>query len=520
MLRIAIFIGIYSYLILFLGLIRQLYFLPVLFTTLLLIGTAIVICKKDILTFFDSLKKIHLTYFERFLVFLFGILVLVNLVGALGPELAFDSLWYHLTIPKIFAQNHSVFYIEGNLFYYSLMPKLTEMLYVSSLILTNEIVAKLIHFVFGLLTSIVLFKFSRLYLKRWQSLLVVLAFYSNLVVMWLSITAFSDLTRAFFELLALFEFALFTKHGKNKHLVLSSVLLGFAIATKLLSIGTLLIFVLLILIGKKRTIREKITQGISYAAISLLIPMPWFVISYYYTQNPIYPLFSQLGLRNFTFDLLSPLTFIKTLIGIFIFSPDPISPIYIMLLPIVLIAGRKILVKNAFLPIYCFCTYAIWYVTSQSGGARFLTAYFPAYTLLACIALNEIRNKSVTMIAVLVIISVAFVSVLYRGMANVKYLPVIFGLEPKNEFLMKNLNFSFGDFYDENREIEQIVGKDRVLMKNTHNLFYVNFPYTLDEWGGEASYQYILVQGEPWEKMNRIKPIYMNSKTHTWLYKL
>jgi len=198
MLRIAIIIGIYSYIILFLGLVRQLYFFPVLFTTLISIGVGIVICKKDALTFFDKVKKIHLTYFERFLVFLLGFLVLVNLVGALGPELAFDSLWYHLTIPKIFVQNHSVFYIQGNLFYYSLMPKLTEMLYVSSLTLTNEIGAKLIHFSFGILTSIVLFKLSRLYLKRWQSLLVVLAFYSNLVVMWLSITAFSDLTRAFF----------------------------------------------------------------------------------------------------------------------------------------------------------------------------------------------------------------------------------------------------------------------------------------------------------------------------------
>ena len=28
--------------------------------------------------------------------------ILVNLIGALGPELGFDALWYHLTEAKLF----------------------------------------------------------------------------------------------------------------------------------------------------------------------------------------------------------------------------------------------------------------------------------------------------------------------------------------------------------------------------------------------------------------------------------
>ena len=30
--------------------------------------------------------------------------ILVNLIGALGPELGFDALWYHLTEAKLFWQ--------------------------------------------------------------------------------------------------------------------------------------------------------------------------------------------------------------------------------------------------------------------------------------------------------------------------------------------------------------------------------------------------------------------------------
>ena len=56
-----------------------------------------------------------------------GLLViqaLVNLVGALGPELGFDALWYHLTEAKLFRHTGSVAPIPGNLFYFSCFPPL------------------------------------------------------------------------------------------------------------------------------------------------------------------------------------------------------------------------------------------------------------------------------------------------------------------------------------------------------------------------------------------------------------
>jgi len=517
MLKIAILIGLYSYAILALGLLKQLFFTQVLLVTIFFVLLLIIALFVDIKDSFNKLKNYNFSRYELFVVVLLGLLVFVSFIGALGPELAFDSLWYHLTIPKIFIQKNEIFYIQGNLFYYSLMPKLVEMLYTSSLILSNEIAAKIIHFLFGIFTSIVLFKLCRLYLKRFESLLVVILFYSNMVVMWLSITAFSDLGRAFFEIFSFYFFLIFAKKRKTKYLFASSLLLGLAIATKVLAIGSLFIFVLLLLIASNRTMKQKIKSSLLYTATALTIPLPWFVISYLYTKNPVFPLFSQLGLRNFTLDLASPLTFIKTFFGIFLFAPDPVNPMYIILFPLVLIAGKKLFPKYKILIIYSVLSYLIWYITSQSGGTRFLTAYLPAYSLLVFLGIVAVKNKMITKISILTIIFISVISIMYRGLANAKYIPVLLGLESKEKFLLNNLNFSFGDFYDENGSIKKIVGNNTVLMKNTHNLFYVDFPFTIDEW--KENYVYELYQNEKMPKSNG-SLIYKNLKTRTYLYKL
>lgn len=83
---------------------------------------------------------------------------------------------------------------------------------------------------------------------------------------------------------------------------------------------------------------------------------------------------------------------------------------------------------------------------------------------------------------------------------------------------MSHLNFEFGDFYDENSQIKRLVGSDVVLMKNTHNLYYVDFPFTIDEWGNN-NYKYVLYQSAE-KPEDKGKLVYRNEKTHAWLFRL
>lgn len=177
---------------------------------------------------------------------LLGLLVIqaaVNLVGALGPELGFDALWYHLTIPKIYLQHGNIFFIPGNLFYYSAMPKLVEMFYLLALSFSKYgILAKTIHWSFGVLSALALLRLSKRYLKLPWALFATTLFYTTLIVGWESITAYIDLGRTFFEILALDLFLVWTKDKKTLNLVESAIMLGLAISTKLIAFASLPVF--------------------------------------------------------------------------------------------------------------------------------------------------------------------------------------------------------------------------------------------------------------------------------------
>ena len=171
-----------------------------------------------------------------------------------------------------------------------------------------------------------------------------------------------------------------------------------------------------------------------------------------------------------------------------------------------------------FLIVFCISTYLVWYLTSQSGGSRFLVTSIAAFSLVSYLAVLKIKNSFIEKFVAIVILALAVTNILYRGVASLKFIPVIIGVESKEKFLMGHLNFSFGDFYDENSDIKKLVGSNVVLMKNTHNLYYVDFPFTIDEWYAKR-YKYVLYQSltKPDEKNNLI---YRNIKTQTWLYKL
>ncbi|MDO8269960.1 MAG: glycosyltransferase family 39 protein [Candidatus Levybacteria bacterium] len=520
MLALGILIGIYSYAILVLGLFSALDKIQILIVTLPFIAALFFLVRRvNIQNIFYAIKQTSL--FEKALLLLLFLLSIINIIGALGPELAFDALWYHLTIPKLFVVAKQVYFLKDSLFYYSLMPKLVEMLYVVPLFFWNEIGAKIIHFAFGLATVFATYKIARIYLTRQQSLLVAIIFYANPVVGWLSITAFSDLPRAFYECLALYFFLRFAKNRRTLTLISSAIMLGFAVCVKLLSLGTIPIFLFMIFLVPGLTIFQKIKKGTIFLLLAISIPLPWFIISFTNTGNPFYPLFTHLGLRNFTTELLSPFIFIRTFIDTLLFAPDPLVPFLFIILPIVVVKIPLLVRKYSYVLIYSIFSYLVWYFTSQSGGTRFLTAYLPAYTLLGIIALYSLKEKSHQKIIVIAIFVICVITVIYRGAANYRFVPFILGIETKQEFLMKELNFGFGDFYDENEAIKKIVGKEKVLLMNMHNLFYIDFPYTLSDSDPSWSRKYILIQDAQLpKKFQKAKEIYRNKTTRVILFEI
>ena len=95
-------------------------------------------------------------------------------------------------------------------------------------------------------------------------------------------------------------------------------------------------------------------------------------------------------------------------------------------------------------------------------------------------------------------------------------------MQSRSEFLSKNLNFSFGDFYDTDDYFRKnIKQNDKVLLYGFHNLYYVDFPFVDSSWVKKGdSFNYIAVQNSDLPKrFVDWDLIYNNSLTKVKLYK-
>jgi len=453
---------------------------------------------------------------------------LVNLIGALGPELGFDALWYHLTLPKIYTIYRRIVFIPGNLLYYSAMPKLAEMFYLPAVFLNKEIIAKLTHYLFGLFSALALYRLSSRYLKRPRALLAVLVYYSSLVVGWQSITAYVDLFRAFFEILALDLFLKWLEKEKTVDLIESAVLLGLAVTTKLLATGSLVIFLAMIAWKLRHDPKKIISFSFIFAFFTFIIPLPWFIFSFVHTGNPFYPVFSGLLDKSHWFTGFDLKLFFKDFWQIFLLAQDPTLPAFLISLPVLIFHRKKIMVEKkrvGFINLifYCLMAYVVWYFLPRTGGGRFILPYLPAFSLLTVYGYTLIEQKSAKNIYLFFLFFICLVNISYRLIANKKYLPVILGKQAKNEFLKNNLNFEFGDFLDIDGFFNKTIkNEDLVLVSGVHNLYYLNFNFVHESWA-EKSLQtkYILTRyqsGETDERYYGKKIIYQNPVTNVKLY--
>lgn len=525
MFTLAFLIGIYSYIILFLGFAGWLYKPVIIFVTLLYILFA-VLYKDTYLRI--PIKGIGRTY-KADSVTLVALLLIIALLGiaflgALAPELAFDALWYHLTLPKIYLQHHAVVFIPGGLLSYSTFPKLTEMYYVTALAFGNEILAKLIHFSFGILTGVTVYLFAQRFVTKRFALLAALLFFSNLAVAWEMTTAYIDLARAFFETIAFWSFLEWYKGKRKQWFVMSAFFLGFAIATKLIAAGSLLLYIVLlsrIMWGRWKTLAQYIAE---YMLIAFFVPLPWLMFSYYYTGNPFFPLLSSYYHVGFSWSLLNPLNVFTGIFTLFTNSADPIQPIYLLVLPLLFPVWKKLSSELKFVSIYAVVSLFVWYITPQTGGGRFFLPYLPVWSIFV-VALIEVyeANKIIFRTALSCILFLAVVSVLYRGIATVKYLPVDFGLQAKQTFLSNHLNFSYGDFYDtDNYFHSTLLPQDKVLLYGFHNLYYVDFPFIDETWVRKGdTFTYIAVQNATLPKQfANWRLVHEDQKTHVKVYSL
>jgi len=497
MLEIAFIIAIFSYSIYFLGLLGLLYKPLVVLITVLFWLCVIVLKKYSLFVYFERIKNFQYTPVITISLIYITVQALINSIGLYGPEIGFDATWYHLTFPKWYLLFHNITYFPGGPFYYSAMPKLTEMLFTSGLAFGSDFYARAVEFIFGILACIVIYKIGRRFFSAEWAMLLPVIFYSNLVVGWESFSGYIDLSRAFFAGCTLLAFLIYLDTKDKKYFILFSLLAGLTIATKLLALPDIGIYaVALIILEKDKTILNRIKQVFSFLLLALIPLLPWFIFSFINTGNPIFPMLSSTYKIEGYWQIFNPLFLVKNIWDTFGNSSDPVHPIFLAMLPFYIIFFKKLWKEIPAIVTISVGGIVAWYITPNTGGGRYVLAYLIPISVMSVYIISHLQ-KNWQRIFVVFIASVAVISIIYRGIAVAKFIPVITGQESKAYFMSARLQFNLGDFYDTDGYFaSHIKPTDKVLIYNFHNLYYVDFPFVYSSWTRSGdTFDYVVLQG-------------------------
>lgn len=224
--------------------------------------------------------------------------ILSSLLGALAPPTQYDSLAYHLAIPKLYLENNKIFLVPNNL-YFS-FPQNMEMLYQAALSVDGDILANLIHWVFLTLTSLLLFTFCKRYLNRKTAILSSVIWFFTPITLFLSTGTYVDLGLAFFIFMSFYNIMLFKESKHDFWLYSAGFFAGISLGIKYTAVIPVAILILLFVYNSK-DMKVSLLNVIKYLLVAFVIFVPWLIKNSIFLKNPIAPWGSSL----FTGSLIS-----------------------------------------------------------------------------------------------------------------------------------------------------------------------------------------------------------------------
>ncbi|MBI5491324.1 MAG: glycosyltransferase family 39 protein [Deltaproteobacteria bacterium] len=210
---------------------------------------------------------------------------------ALLPPAVRDELIQHLALPRLYLQKGRIF--EIGFIGFSYLPQNIDLLYLVPLAFGSDIVPRLIHLGFGVLTGLLVYFYVSERAGRAYGLLGFLLYISTPLVFNLSRMAYTDNAAAFYSTLALFA-ALRWKDGFDlKWLLFSAASTGFALGVKYNAAITLILIGAFIVFhgARRRGALEGLRSGALYIFVALLILSPWLVRNHLWGHNPFYPIY-------------------------------------------------------------------------------------------------------------------------------------------------------------------------------------------------------------------------------------
>jgi 4-amino-4-deoxy-L-arabinose transferase-like glycosyltransferase len=529
---IGLGLGLVAYLVFFLGLLGLLY--AWLLLTLLVIGS--LLCFPIWRTWPQSLvltwERIKVREKKTYIWAAGGgalvlALSIPILLLPLYPPTAWDGGSYHLASAKIYLQNHGL--VPTPYLRYVVFPQTNNMLFALALLLYDDILAHLIQFLIMLTTCLALVACGQRYFSGrigwWAAALLL----SSPLVLWLGSVAYIDLGVTLFVTLTVYAFWNWYQTREQRWLILAGLFGGFAAGTKYQAI---FILGMLGLVTLYLSLRErKYLPPLVFGSIAGLIALPWFARNFYYTHNPIFPLFPDLFGRWFGYALWKPEHY-SGMLGFESFYGVGKSFQALLMLPYNLMTRQEAFGEAPYISslyvwlpllgiIVCITTPHIrgilalalayllfWFYSVQA--MRFLVPALPLLSLISAVVLDRsllwlpfVRNWSgnriLTVAMVLLLLTPGWLyasnTVRVRG-------PIPATQEQRDTYLTQLL-----PSYPVFRFLNQVKGKNyKLYAVRDENMAYFVDGFHMGDWFGPARYSLI------WDKLNNGELLYQEVK--------
>lgn len=242
--------------------------------------------------------------FDKVLLLLIAVPVLLAFVASLAPQTAKDTLLYHFAVPKAFIVQGSNAFIEGNIASYLALG--TEMHSVWAMLLgglwserTAEAAAGALLWMFFPILLAVIFGWAReIGISRRWSLIAVLMVASVPTAYHVAASAYIDIALASYITLAIYSLTRWWKTLENGWLILIAIFLGAALSAKLTTLFAIAAFALVILLRVRKAkdsepdgLIKILVSGFAALVFAGLIASPWYLRTWQQTGSPVFPFY-------------------------------------------------------------------------------------------------------------------------------------------------------------------------------------------------------------------------------------
>ncbi|MFH1259632.1 MAG: glycosyltransferase family 39 protein [Elusimicrobiota bacterium] len=228
---------------------------------------------------------------KYFFYLLISIPLLVSLLGALTPPTFYDSLVYHLAESGNYVRNSYLRPLEYNLF--SHFPQNMEMLSTLGLLIWDDLLANLFHWIFLPLSLWLIYLFCRRFTGSNEGKIAGLIFVFTPAAMLLAMGSYVELGLCFFSFLAIYNFFLWQEKRNKIFIFLMAIFAGLALGIKYTAGVIVLILLAGILVDCLYLKKQKLWPSLGLAALFLggtvLTFSPWAIKNFFWLKNPVFP---------------------------------------------------------------------------------------------------------------------------------------------------------------------------------------------------------------------------------------